>query len=212
METIEIQGERRVDLGRWASRRLRASKRVPGVLYGRERSAPVHFSLPQNAVDGLLRTGVRLVRLALEDGSREAGLLREVQVDPVTDQVLHIDLVHVDLTIEVQVTVRIEILGHAKGVVAGGKFIQQLADLPVRCLPGSIPASVAVRVADMEIGQQILAGQIPLPEGVHLDIPGETLVCQVKAFVEAAEPSAEEPGPSEPEVIGKKETGDEAEE
>ena len=214
MEKLVIKGRWREELGSRASKRLRAQGWVPAVLYGKKNESPLHMSFPTEDVDKILRSHTKLIEVDLGDGKTETGLIKEVQIDSVTDNVLHIDLVHVDLTKPVEVTVELEFIGHPKGVKEGGKFSQDISDLPLICLPTQIPESIPVRIGDLEVGQHITAGDLELPEGVKLGIPPETVICHVKAFIPGVESEEGVPSeePTEPEVIGKKEKKEETEE
>ncbi|HHI67905.1 MAG TPA: 50S ribosomal protein L25, partial [Planctomycetes bacterium] len=135
MEKIVIKGRRREEMGTRAAQALRAQGLVPVVLYGREDGKTLHLSLETKAVEKMLRGHARVVEVDLDDGTKESGLVKDVQFDPVTDQVLHMDLIHVDLTKPVEVEVPLEFVGHPKGISEGGKFTHDLADLPLVCLP-----------------------------------------------------------------------------
>ncbi len=206
MEKIVIKGRRREEKGTRAARALRAQGLVPVVLYGREDGKTLHLSLEAKAVEKMLRGHARVVEVDLDDGTKESGLVKDVQFDPVTDQVLHMDLFHVDLTKPVEVEVPLEFVGHPKGISEGGKFTHDLADLPLICLPTEIPQVIKVKVSHLGVGDHITAGDLEIPENVKLGVPPETVVCHVKAFLATAEAHEEEAeaGPSEPEVIGKK--------
>ncbi len=207
MEKIVIQGRRREETGSRAAQALRAQGFVPVVLYGREDRKTLHLSLKTEEVEKMLRGHARLVEVDLDDGTKESGLVKDVQFDPVTDEVLHMDLIHVDLTKPVEVEVPLEFVGHPKGVSEGGKFTHDLADLPLICLPTQIPPAITVKISDLGVGDHVKAGDLELPEGVKLGVPPETVVCHVKAFLATAASEEEEAegGPSEPEVIGKEE-------
>ncbi len=212
MERIVVKGKWREKVGKKAARALRLEGQVPAVLYGREGSESLHVSLSREDVERMLRSHNKLVEVRFSDGKAETGLIKEVQVDPVTDEVLHLDLVHVDLAKPVEVLVEIEFIGHPKGVKEGGKFSQDMADLPLICLPTQIPETIQVRISDLDIGDHITAGEIELPEGVKLAIPPDTVICHVKAFMPGVELEAEQVDENaEPEVIGKEEKGEDSE-
>ena len=207
MEKIVIRGRYRQETGSRAARKLRREGFVPVVLYGRDEGKTLHLVLDADQVGKMLRGHARLVEVDLGNGSRESGLVKDVQFDPVTDQVLHMDLIHVDLNKPVEVEVPLEFVGHPKGVSEGGKFTHDLADLPLICLPLEIPDVITVKVSHLGVGDQITAGELEIPKEVKLGVPPETVVCHVKAFLApgTGEEEGAEEGPSEPEVIGRKE-------
>ena len=147
-------------------------------------------------------------------GDTRAAILREVQFDPISDEVLHVDFVRVDKDAEITDSVPVIFKGRAKGTTEGGVF-QSLRDhLDVRGRPRDLPREIIVEVDALLVHQSIHAGDAKLPPGVTLVGSPKTLLCTVtivKVEVVAAVPV--EGGAAEPEVIGKVlAEGEEAEE
>jgi large subunit ribosomal protein L25 len=214
MEKFVFKGLRRTDMGTRAARREREQGRIPAVVYGREGQETVNFTFDRADVEKMMRSHIRLVELELDDGMRETGLIRDIQFEPVTDQILHMDLVHIDLTKKVDVQVELEFIGHPRGLTAGGKFTHDISDLPVNCLPTAIPESIPVRVGHLEVGQSVKVADLDLPPGVTCTLPGEATLCHVKAFIpvtEEEEEVAPEGEQAEPEIITKRTEAEEGE-
>jgi large subunit ribosomal protein L25 len=219
MPVIPLTGARRDQLGKGGARKSRAAGRIPAVLYGHgETPIPVaigtrDFEIALHKHEG----GNPIVNLAL-DGGEYTALIRAVQYDPVTHDILHLDFQHISLTESVEVKVALHFTGLAIGVKDGGGILESiLHDVEVRCLPTAIPPSIAVDVSHLNIGDSIHARDISVPNVVILTDPATTLATVVPPTVMEEKPAEEvvvtaEAG-AEPEVIakGKKEEEGEAE-
>jgi large subunit ribosomal protein L25 len=216
--TIEVKT--RSQHGKNANRRLRAQGAVPAVVYGMMRDA-VPIQVERQDVMTLLKAGtgentVFLLRMAGSDEQRHT-MIREMQVDAIDHQILHIDFQRIDLKEVVRVKVPIEIFGTPEGVKTDGGLLDFVTrELEVECLPTSIPASLALDVSEMRIGDHLEAGVIELPAGVTLiDEPDRVLaaVSMPKAVEEEEVVEDEdllEGESDEPQVIGRgKEDGEE---
>jgi len=155
---------------------------------------------------------VFLLKLAGTDKSRHT-MIRDLQVDPVSRHVLHVDFQRVLMDAKVRVKVRVEISGTAWGVKNEGGLLDFMSrELEVECLPGRIPEEIRVDVSELHAGQHVRVADLVLPEGVELrEDPERVIVAVAHARVgEAGEPGAEgtEAAAAEPEVIrrGKAET------
>jgi len=206
MEEAVIEAELRGETGSRASRRLRKSGRVPGVVYGHGQEGVNVF---MNAHDLLksLHSGAHIFDLKLKGQPDDKVLIKEVQYDSLGNEIIHVDLQRVALTETVEVTVPIMLVGHAIGAVHKGIVDQPLKELEVACLPTQIPDDVRVHVTELDIGDMLTVKDIDLPEGVStLNAPDQVVVTvhpPVKEEeVEAAVEAGEEVEPAEPEVIG----------
>jgi len=204
-----LQVEKREQMGSRATRRLRQSGLVPAVLYGHGQETE-SLSIPVDQVKMLLRHHSRTVELS--GAIKETAMVRDMQWDPLGIDVLHLDLMRVNLTEKVDVTVAIHVHGEAAGVREGGVLIENRHEVDIRCSAGSIPESLTVHVADLKLGETLLASDLELPEGVELVTPGDSPIVHVEE-VRAEEP-AEDAGESmaEPEMIGRGAAEEEGEE
>lgn len=206
MELTKIQAEPRSAVGSNQVARLRADGKVPAVIYGGG-GENVPVALSGRELERHLRAHHRVFSLQLGD-REETTYLQDVQYDVLTDRPMHLDFKRIDLTKPIHVTVEIVYLGHPVGLGKGGRLVKDMNDVPILCLPTAIPETIELTINDLDLGQKILAKDLPLPQGATLDVDPETLVCHL--VVEAAAPEApagEEP--TEPEVIGAKEKGEE---
>ncbi len=216
--TIEVL--RRDQIGSAASRRLRGRDLIPAVLYGGERE-PVAIQVPRRTLLELFKKGghenrIFLLRLAGTDQSRHA-MIRDLQVNPVTSEVSHLDFQRIAMDRKLRVKVHIELQGIPHGVKTEGGILDFVTrELEIECLPAAIPAAISVDVSELQIGQHLEARQIELPANVvYLGSP-EAVIASVKhaRAEEVATPVAVAPteAAAEPEVVarGKKEEAKES--
>jgi large subunit ribosomal protein L25 len=213
MEFVTIEVQRREKKGTAHSRRLRSGGRVPAVLYGLGK-ANADLSIADEELERFLKTGSRLVELKLGGETRQA-ILREIQHDPLSDAIVHVDLQRIDKDHEIETKVPFEFKGIAKGVSEGGVFEAVLQEVLVRATPARLPRVILIDVSGLKLNDALLVKDLPLPEGVKvLQHKPEDHVChcvpvkivEVAPVVAAAEGAA----PAEPERIGGKKPEEEA--
>jgi large subunit ribosomal protein L25 len=195
-----LEVEKREQVGSSASRKLRRDGRVPVVLYGHgEESA--HLSVPAQQVKMLLRHHSKTVELA--GAIKEPALVSEVHWDPLGIEVLHMDLIRVNLKELVDVTVPIQTHGDPVGLREGGILIENVHNVDIRCPAGSIPENLGVNINELHLGGNLTANDLELPEGVELVTPAETVVVHIEEPKAVPEPDEEVAQGAEPEVIAK---------
>lgn len=196
-EVLDV--EKRERTGSMASRRLRRSGRIPAVLYGHgEENA--HLSIPATQVKTLVRQHSKTVTLA--GAVKDTALVSQIHWDPLGIEVLHLDLIRVNLKELVEVTVPIHSHGDAAGLHEGGVLFENVHEVQIRCPAGSIPDSVGLDLADLHVGGNLTAGDLEIPNGVELVTPADTVVAHIdEPKAEIEEVATAEAG--EPEVISK---------
>jgi large subunit ribosomal protein L25 len=196
MEMVEITIERREERGKGRARGLRRRGVIPGVFYGPKRTT-VAIGVSADEFDRKLShlEGSHLIRL-VNDGGKDAELhdkavlLREVQRHPVTDDVLHVDFLEVDLTERLTVSVPLHFVGKAAGVVAGGILQPIVREVEVECLPTEIPEFIDVDVSALGIHEAVHLSDLKLPEGVTAVGDGaQPLVTVLPPTVEETKPA-----------------------
>jgi large subunit ribosomal protein L25 len=218
MSELTIQVEKRESIGKNANRRLRAVGQLPAVVYGDQKDA-VPITVDRRTVIDLLKRGggenaVFLLELVGSKSSRHA-MIRDLQVDPISRQIVHIDFQRIRLSQKVKVQIAIQLVGEAYGVKTDGGVLDFITrELEVECLPTAIPQGLEINVEDLRIGDHVEAKDITLPEGVELmDEPQKVVVSvshsRVEAEIDELEAEGEgeelliEAASDEPEVIGK---------
>jgi large subunit ribosomal protein L25 len=181
--------------------RLRKNGRIPAVVYGHKQKS-VAVSLDRNTLVEELHHGHRLMDVQI-GRKKEKMIVKDLQYDYLGKDIIHVDLMRVDVTETVKVAVPVELKGIAKGTHEGG-IIEECTDhLEIECRATDIPESVIVSVKEVGVGDTLHAGDIELPDGVKLVSPPETLLvtCHLVAAARTTE-EIEKETPVSPEVIG----------
>jgi large subunit ribosomal protein L25 len=201
------------------TRKLRASGRVPAVIYGHGEETRI-LTVDAHELSLLfarIHVENTIIDVTIEGEKKPVkALVREVQKHVVRDDVLHVDFYQIHEGEKVTVEIPIRLTGAAPGVKVGGMLQHALGELEVRCLPDRIPERIEVDISSLDIGDSIHVRDIPSPEGVEFLVDPDRTVCSVMApavvAAEEGEAVAPEPGVAEPEVIGRgKEDEDESE-
>jgi large subunit ribosomal protein L25 len=222
MSDFTIEVHKRETKGKNSNRRLREAGLVPAVVYGGDRES-VAIQLDRRSLLDLMRSTeghnpIFLLKMAGTDKSRHA-MIRDLQVDPVDRQVLHVDFQRILMTEKLRVMVHVEPQGVPKGVKnEGGMMDFVTREVEIECLPDKIPPKIVIDVSGLEIGDHVEAKELQMPEGVELLEEPEMVIVSVsyaKMQVEIAAEEEEgllEAAQAEPEVIGrgKAEAEDEA--
>jgi large subunit ribosomal protein L25 len=193
MERVGLRVELREGTGKGAARRLRASGRLPAVLYG-PRAEPRSLTVSAQELARVLARGAnQLIDLRGPEVGGKLVLVKEYQRDASSLALQHCDFYEVDTRQKIEVEVPLLFEGKPHGVEMGGVLEPVLRELEVSCLPLAIPQSIQVDVSGLEIGQAIHAGEIALPEGVELlTDPALTVVHVITPRVEVEEEAAPE--------------------
>jgi large subunit ribosomal protein L25 len=155
------------------SRKLRASGRIPAVVYG-GKEKPQNLELAAKEFEELIHHSVSeniLVDLAVKDDARpkRLALLQEVQHHPLNGGIVHVDFHEVSPTEKVTIMVPVETSGEAAGVKnSGGVLEHVLFKLKVRALPKDLPEQIVIDVSHLELNRAVHIGEIKAPEGVEI--------------------------------------------
>lgn len=169
MPEIALQAERRKVTGKQV-RRLRRSGQVPGIFYG-PHMEPLPIQVSHKMLSEVYRQagGSSLIQVVL-DGNTYPALIRDLQRDPISQEILHLDLEQVDLERPITTQVPVILKGDSPVVEQGLAVLTHgLEEIEVRCLPAAVPAHVEVDISVItRPDQAIHAGDLSLPPGVHL--------------------------------------------
>ena len=193
MSEYKLAAENRSDTGKGAARRLRASGRVPAVLYGHG-SKPEHLSVDARQFGQALRTDAGVnVLIELQVGrQRHLALAKEIQRHPVRGDLVHVDFIQVRRGEKVHVQVPVHLVGEAPGVREGGIADQDLYQVNVEAEVTAVPEVVEADVSGLGLGDVLRVADLKAPGGaVILDDPEAPVVSVVTPAAEA-EPEAEE--------------------
>jgi large subunit ribosomal protein L25 len=180
MPEITLTAELRTRFGKGAARKLRREHQIPAVIYGHG-ADPIHVALPGHATMMALKT-TNVVLSVEVDGKSTMVLAKDVQRDPIRPVIEHLDLVVVRRGEKVVVEVAV----HVEGQAAPDTLVTlDLQDLEMSVEATQIPERVVVDVQGLPAGTQVLAREVPLPEGAELVTDPEALVVNVTAQITA---------------------------
>ncbi len=153
MNTITIEGQLRTEHGKSATRQLRSQELVPGVIYGGAQE--VNFSAPAKALKLLVYTpNFQLAEVQL-DGKTYRCILKDLQFDKVTDELIHVDLLELVEDKKVVATIPLKYVGTAAGVKAGGRLVTKMKALKVKTYPRFLKEQIEVNVENLELNGNI---------------------------------------------------------
>ena len=171
-----IKAETRTEFGKGAARRIRRADKVPAVLYGHG-TDPKHISLPGHETMMALKHGGANALLHIDlDGTTHLALTKQIQADPIKGFLEHIDFVEVKKGEKVTVDVPVHVVGE---VQSDAMAVTDLNVVSVEAEATNIPEYLEVSVEDAEVGVQIFAKDIDLPQGSTLLTDDEALVVDV---------------------------------
>jgi large subunit ribosomal protein L25 len=169
MKTIEIIGYKRANLKKQVTKQLRNEAHVPGVLYGGEDQ--VHFYTPVALLKELVYTPrPHFIKFNLE-GTIYKCMLQEVQYHPVSEMILHIDLLQIFDNKKIKMLVPTELVGSAPGVTQGGKLVHSQKKLYVSAYPNNMPDTIEVDISSLGVGQMVRISHLKSAEYTILAVP-----------------------------------------
>ena len=190
MKSITIKGSQRESVGKAATKALRNAGQVPCVLYVGDNV--LHFSAPEMAFKSIVYTPNVYTATIELGGKSYTAILQDIQFDPVSDKILHVDFYELNKNKEITIEVPIQIEGTSPGVMAGGTLRIVNRKLKVKALPDNLPDFVSVDISGMEMGNKLYVTKLP-QENYKIMHPDNTVVCQIRisrAAMKAAQDAA----------------------
>lgn len=195
MEIVAVKGEHRTHTGKKGSREIRRQGMIPAVLYGGEEV--VHFAVTPNEVKTLIYTpNFKLAEVEV-DGKKHKAILKEYQMHPVTDEVLHIDFLRLVDGVPVRVDVPVRFKGVSPGVKSGGKLQQNVRRIRIKTTPEHLVDELKVDISRLQMGQSIRVRDIDPNENIEIMTNPSLPIGQViipRAMRSAATAAAKEAG------------------
>ena len=210
---IVVKTEKRQGLGTNAARRLRAQGFVPAVLYGESMDTTALVLNKKDIVQILrLESGENTIFKVAVGADTYDAMIKEIQVNPATDELQHVDLIRISMDKPIKVTVPVEHRGEPVGVKTEGGFVDFVTrEVEVECLPRDIPESLDIDISELHINQSFKVQGMTVPAGVKVLTDPNTVLVLISMPHKEEEPfpgekpegevAAEEP--KEPEVIKK---------
>jgi len=174
MQTIEIKGSLRTELGKKSSKQIRKTESVPCVIYGEGEN--IHFFAPELSFKNLVYTHkVHLVDLNI-DGKIYKTILQDIQFHPVSDKIIHADFIKIFDDKPVVISVPISVYGNSAGVMAGGKLSIKRRNLKIKGLPKNLPESISIDISNLNIHDSIKVGDLAMDNIHFLDMKRTVVV------------------------------------
>lgn len=173
-----LQVERR-DVGSgYSLRKLRESGRIPGVIYGQGLSAPTAISLEAKQVLAMLRTHPNaVVEVDIPGEGKHPIMITDMQRDPLSQQIVHMDFRRVDMNSKINTSVRLDFVGSSLGQQEGGMMQIIQHEIEIECYPKDIPDVIEADVNGLGLGDHLSVSDLKLPEGVTAtQEPGTVIV------------------------------------
>ena len=192
MKTITIEGQIRTEFGKKATRQLRLEEKVPAVIYGGAKE--INFAAPATAFKNVVYTPDFMVVLANIEGKAYRCVLKDLQFDKVSDQLIHVDFLELVEDKKVIVTLPLKFTGAPVGVKAGGKLVIKIKSLKVKLLPKYLRENIELDITNLELNenirvQDVKADNMEIMNSPRIPIASITMTRQLKQE-EAAVPKA----------------------
>lgn len=169
MEAVNVSGQIRTEVGKKSTIALRNAGQVPAVLYSKDQN--IHFATTQKAVKSLVFTPKFKVAEIDVDGSTYRAIIKDIQWNPVTDEIIHLDFLQLVDSHPVKLEVPIRFEGVAPGMRAGGKLLQLMRRVKIKTTPENMVTELSVNISSLELGQSIRVRDIKAIEGVEIMSP-----------------------------------------
>lgn len=174
MKEVEIIGFKRANLGKAEASKIREDGNIPGVLYGGEEV--IHFYAPAIQFRAALYTDQAcFIRVNIE-GYETRAIVQETQWHPVSESLLHVDLLELHVGKSVKMNIPVRTVGVAPGVAAGGTLIIKNPRLSIKALPKNMPEHIEVDVSELQMGKAIKVGSLETKDFEFLTSPIVTVV------------------------------------
>ncbi len=193
MKETTITAKMRPDRRKGPARRTRQEGYIPGVVYGPE-TQPFGVAIEQREFHAAMKAveGTSIINLDVE-GQKTKVVIREIQRDPITSNVIHLDFHAISMNKPINVSVPIRFIGTPVGVKTDGGIMQvTMRELAVSCLPADIPEHVEVDVTDLHIGDSVHVQDLSIPGTRIVSEPQRTVVVIAAPTVMKVEVTAEE--------------------
>lgn len=211
MEKVVLEAKKRTKIDKASRSALRKEGRVPAIYYSKHHD-PLAIDLSERALKPLVFTSkTHLISLNLDGQEDLDCIIKDVQFDPVTEKIMHVDLLGLKKGEKIQIEVPIQLIGTPIGIKEGGILQHILHKIEIECLPADMPEHIEINVAELKLGDSIHAGDLKF-DNFSVINSAEVIIAAVthpKVEKEAAPAEGEET--KEPEVITKGKTEKEEE-
>jgi large subunit ribosomal protein L25 len=198
-KTLLLKAEIRDKAGTKSAAKLRKQGRIPAIVYG-HKEKPVAVSLDAHIFELGLHHGARVLDVQI-DGNPQKMIIKDLQYDYLGKDIIHIDLMRVDVSEKIKISVPLEIKGTPKGASEGGVITAHADHIEVECLVTDIPQSLLISVKEMDVGNSLHARDVKLPDNVKLVSNPLMLIVSCNIVIAKTTEEVEAEAPVAPEVI-----------
>jgi large subunit ribosomal protein L25 len=208
METKVVNASPRTLFGKSGRNLLKSQAKVPGIFYA-NKVEPIAIEALENSINQLYFTPKSyLISLQIDGVETHQCVLKDVQVDPVTDRIIHFDMYGLTKGEKVTIEVPVKYEGSPVGVIQGGQLQINLHKLSIQCLPKDLPNALMVDVSQLRLGHSFHIGKLDYPNITILH-PEDTVLCAITIPRGVELPADFEEEVKQPEVIARGKDKDE---
>ncbi len=191
MSDVVIEAVER-NTGKQHAKALRRKGMVPGIVYG-EGKEGIPIAVREQSLWPLVYTQhFHTVTLKIDGQPDQTCILKDFQLDPITDRIVHFDFQLLTEGHKITVEVPVTLVGEAPGTKVGGILQQAVSKLEIECLPTNIPDHIEIDISELKIGDSISVADLTLPNIEILNDPEEVIVTIIAPAKEAEVSGAEE--------------------
>lgn len=177
MEDYRLVAERRTSTGKKHTKELRAAGRVPANLYGFNKEG-LSLSVAAEDVGKVVSGGSKVVDVEV-DGTVDKAVVQELQWDTFSTYVQHVDLMRVDPDGITTVDVPLDLVGEPPALKTGGQLRYPVKKITLTCSDFRVPRKIEVRIGSMQMGDTLTVADVPVPEGMKVETPADTVVAEL---------------------------------
>ena len=184
MATIQANKRDKKEIGKKYSKIIRKNGDVPAIIYGGKDES---IAITLNAVSFLKKLNVsefkknQIFEINIDEKKTERVITKEISVNPLNNQFIHIDFLRVFDNKEVEVSIPITVEGVSAGQRMGGVLVKPKSTVNLKCLPTNIPVEIVVNITDLKIGENVRAGDVKINEGQLLNSNPNDILIKVES-------------------------------
>ena len=168
------------------SKSLRREDIIPGVLYFKGEPT-VNIEIDKTVINRAINSGQRIFEIELDD-QKQYSMVKEIQFHPVTDEIIHIDLMRVRRSEKITIVIPLALVGDAAGVKEGGVLTQSLNQIEIQCFPTDVPEQIELDITDLQLNNSYSVSDIIAPnDEIIITSPPDLNVASIIVPVEEEE-------------------------
>lgn len=198
--TVPVAAARRTGRGKNENNRVRMAGKLPAILYGSNKD-PLAISVSPRDIEKIFRSKYgynTIIELDVDGVEKEPSMIVDWQLDPIRDNIIHVDFKRIDPSKTVSVKLPVNFVGVPFGVKnQGGTIDTVVRAVAIECLPGDIPEAIDAEITSLKLGDSLRAGELQLAEGMRLLTRKSQVLVQIAGTRASAlaEKETEEPAP-----------------